>query len=411
MTVKPLTHTEVKNARTREKDYSIFDGFGLLLYVSSTGYKTWRFRYVHPVTNKRQTYSIGGYPQFSLAEARSERESLRKMVARGIDPNEVKKEKALEQRRSKAQTVEAIATEWFEMKKPEIRLNTQKTKKRFISQAIRLFGSEPLGQLKAAEVIERLRSYADRPHLRHGIVYTLNNIMDYAINCGLIDANPLAKIQKAFPALKRTQFPTLAKHELPQFLAYWNALNVYPAAKLVLKFQIATMVRPSEARQATWSEIDIDNRLWVIPAERMKSARPHIVPLSDYALAILAEAKKWRLSGSDFVFASVRKPSVSVGRFVIKSNITASEEYKGRVVPHGFRSLASTVLNEEGFHPDVIEAALAHKSGDAIRNIYNRTTYLEKRRVMMEWWGDFIEAAERGEILETTGDKGLRIVG
>ncbi|MBD8152263.1 tyrosine-type recombinase/integrase [Pantoea agglomerans] len=410
MTVKPLTHTEVKNARPQEKDYSMFDGFGLLLYVSRTGCKTWRFRYVHPITSKRQTYTIGGYPQFSLAEARAEREELRKLVARGIDPSDVKKEKVLEQRRSKAQTVEILAQEWLEMKRPGSRRNTQKSKKQIVSHVNRMFGREPIGKLTAVGVIERLRAYAERPSLRDKIIQILNNIMDYAVNSGVISVNPLAKITKAFPAVRVTHLPTLSRHELPAFMAFWNSAPLVPAVRLALKFQIATMVRPGEARQALWPEIDLEKRLWEIPSDRMKSGRPHAVPLSDYALAVLADARKWRLSGSDLVFPSLRKAGMPVSSSTTQRVIHDSE-FGRRIVPHGFRSLASTILNEEGFHPDVIEAALAHKSGDAIRDIYNRTTYLEKRRVVMDWWGKFLEAVERGEILETTGDKGLRLIG
>ncbi|MGQ3662653.1 tyrosine-type recombinase/integrase [Citrobacter braakii] len=410
MTVKPLTHTEVKNAKPKEKDYSIFDGFGLLMYISKTGCKTWRFRYTHPVTKKRQTYTIGGFPQFSLAEARNKRDELRRLVAHGTDPNEFRKEAEFEHRRVRAQTVEAVAHEWLEMKMPDIRKNTQKSKKQIISHINKILGKCPVGQLTAVGAIESLRPYSDRPHLRHKIIQTLNNIMDYAVNFGIIGANPLTKIRKVFPALKRNHLPAITKYELPNFLSFWNEIEVLPMNRLALKFQIVTIVRPSEAREAIWSEIDIDKRLWSIPGERMKSGRPHAVPLSDYALSILAEAKKWKLSRNESIFPSSRKAGTSVSASTIQ-RIIHDSEFGGRIVPHGFRSLASTILNEEGFHPDVIEAALAHKSGDAIRDIYNRTTYLEKRRVLMEWWGEFIATAERGDILETIGDKGLRLVG
>lgn len=410
MTVKPLTHIEVKNARARDQDYSIFDGFGLLLYVSRTGSKSWRFRYTHPITNKRQTYTIGGYPQFSLAEAREEREKLRRQVSRGIDPGDVKKERIAEKRRQKALTVSVIAEKWLLMRDPDSREGTKKANRQMISNINKLFGHESVNNLTASGVVSRLESYADRAALRERIISCLNYIMEYGVNSGLVNSNPLAKIQRAFPAVRRTPHPSLSKNELPEFMTFWNKIAGLPTMKLALKFQIATIVRPSEAREITWSELDLVNRLWHIPGERMKVGRPHTVPLSNYALGILNEAKHYKISGSDFVFVSTVNPGKAFSRSSITNRITESE-FNRRIVPHGFRSLASTVLNEEGFHPDVIEAALAHKSGDSTRDIYNRTNYLEKRRVLMEWWGDFLAAAERGEILETTGDKGLRLIG
>lgn len=410
MTVKPLTNAEVKNAKAQAKDYSIFDGFGLLLYVSSTGGKTWRFRYIHPVTARRRTYTIGRFPEYTLAEAREERERLRKLVARGIDPSEVKKEQKADKLREHAQTFAFISSKWLEMKESEnLRENTRILNAAIVRNLNELFGKEPIKKIKAASTIEALKSYADRPAMRSKMVMCVSTIMDFAANSGVIDINPLARIYKAFPSVKNTRIPTLGKTEFPAFLDFWNALDVSVPIKLSLKFQIATMVRPMEAAQASWVEIDLEKALWTIPAERMKAKREHIVPLSTMALKILADAKQWKREESNFVFPSLIRSAKPISRTAATLNIIKST-YNKRVSPHGFRALASTVLNEEGFHPDVIEAALAHKSGNNIRDIYNRTTYLEQRKTMMQWWGEFIEAAERGEILETTGDKGLRLV-
>lgn len=231
--------------------------------------------------------------------------------------------------------------------------------------------------------------------------------MNFSVNSGIIDNNPLAKISKAFPSVKNQPLPAIPKEMLIEFLAYWNAAGMIEPVRLALKFQILTMVRPLEAIRAAWEEIDTESGLWVIPAKRMKCAIEHIVPLSTQALELIEKAKVWKRN--DFVFPSLTKPISPINKNATLHRIHGSK-FKGIAVPHGFRALASTVLNDEGFNPDVIEAALAHKSGNNIRDIYNRTTYLEQRKVMMQWWGEFIEAAERGEILETNGDKGLRQV-
>ncbi|WP_208952175.1 integrase arm-type DNA-binding domain-containing protein [Rahnella sp. ChDrAdgB13] len=409
MTIRPLTNAEVKNARAQEKDYTLFDGFGLVLFVAKSGGKSWRLRYVHPVTNKRQTFTIGKYPEFSLAEARAERERLRKLLARGIDPGEVKKEQKVENLKKYSQTVGTVAEDWLTMKNSSgIRLSTRLSNKTLVKNIVEIMGDRQIGSVKAVDVIQSLKPYEDRPNMRMRLISCINCVMDYGVNTGIIEQNNLIKIHKAFPPVKVTPFVALNKHRLPAFLKYWNAVDKSPLMILCLKFQIITMVRPMESVRAEWAEIDFDRALWTIPAERMKGKREHTVPLSGAALRLLTEAARWRRER--FVFASLIRADVPISRGNL-SRIIGSSPFRGEVMPHGFRAMASTILNEEGFHPDVIEAALAHKSGNAIRNIYNRTTYLDKRRVMMEWWGDFVEAAERGEILETSGDKGLRLVG
>lgn len=409
MTVRPLTNAEVKNAKQQDKDFSLFDGFGLVLFVAKSGGKTWRFRYAHPVTNKRQTFTIGKFPEFSLAEARAERERLRKLVARGIDPGEVKKEQKTHELKRRSQTVAAVAEDWLRMKNSSaIRQSTRRSHKGLVKHTVKLIGQTHIGNVKAADVIHALKPLEDRPNTRLRVIACMNSVMDYAVNTGIIEQNTLTNIHKAFPPARPTPFVALSKQRLPEFLRYWNAQDKSPLMILCLKFQIITMVRPMEAVQAAWNEIDLERALWTIPAERMKGKREHVVPLSEAALRLLNEAARWKFG--PYVFGSLIRTQVPISKANLNRIINDSP-FRGEAVPHGFRAMASTILNEEGFHPDVIEAALAHKSGDAIRNIYNRTTYIEKRRVMMEWWGAFVEAAERGEIMETAGDKGLRLIG
>ncbi|EFN4711690.1 TPA: tyrosine-type recombinase/integrase [Escherichia coli] len=408
MIVRPLTSVEVKSAKAQGKDFSLHDGFGLLLYITSRGGKSWRFRYVHPVTKKRQTYTIGRYPEFTLSEAREERSKLRRMVARGIDPNEVKKDARNEQRKMYAQSFQAVADEWLKIKiKEGARSNTLESHNVTLKHLSTIFKHTTVHKINAADTIQAFKPFRERPSTLTKMVITINAIMDYAVNIGVIEHNPLSKIGKAFPAEKNEPRATLQKERLPEFLSAWNELSLWEPSKLALLFQIITMVRPSEAGGALWNEIDFDNSIWQIPANRMKGKRPHVVPLSSQAINVLKEAEKWKRC--DYVFPSWRKENKPISRCATQAGIHKTS-FKGLIVPHGFRALASTVLNDEGFNPDVIEAALAHKSADAIRNVYNRSDYLEKRRVLMQWWGDFIEAAERGEILETSGDKGLRLV-
>ncbi|MEK9221753.1 tyrosine-type recombinase/integrase [Enterobacter mori] len=408
MSVKPLTNTEIKNAKILKAAYSLYDGFGLLLYISSSGLKTWRFRYVHPLTGKRQTYTIGRYPEFSLAEAREERERLRKILSRGIDPNEVKKEEKYELLRSKANTFTLIANEWLSFKEKEgLRESTLRNYYYTVQNLIKTFESQDITKLKAVVVIEKLKVFSDKPVLLRKLICYLNAIIDHAVNSGVIEFNPLSKIRKAFPVVKGKSFQTIEKEKLPQFLVAWENAKISPVVKLAVKFQLLTMVRPSEARGARISEFDLTNKVWRIPAERMKGRREHVVPLSSQALEIIHKAKMYRRG--DFLFPSVIRNKGSISSCAV---FRAFEklDFHEKLVPHGLRALASTVLNEEGFNPDVIEAALAHKSGDIVRDIYNRTTYIEKRVLLMQWWGNYIQAAESGTLIKSHGEHGLRLV-
>ncbi|HGJ5883633.1 tyrosine-type recombinase/integrase [Arsenophonus sp.] len=409
MLIKPLTSAEVKNAKSTGRDYSIHDGFGLLLYVTKTGFKSWRFRYSHPLTKKRQTLTIGSFPEFTLAEAREEREKARRLVARGIDPNEVKRERHNERIKKQNQTVEMIARDWVSKRlKEDIRENTRISIQRSVFYyVIPLIGHISIHELKAHEVINIYKQYADRPTMLKRIISRTKNIMDHAVNTGIIDYNSLAKLNNAFPSIKGGSVASLSIDELPDFLKFWLNTKSHPSVTYSLFFQMLTMTRPNEANNATWHEINFDNKLWIIPKERMKNKKEHVIPLSCQAIDVLNKMKK--IKKGDYIFYGARnfKKPITNGAKLIAINLS---QFKKRATPHGFRAMSSTLLNENGFNPDIIEAALSHKSGNAIRDIYNRTTYLEQRRVMMQWLGDFIDSAKNGVINTSTGKKGLRVV-
>ncbi|WP_075808538.1 tyrosine-type recombinase/integrase [Raoultella ornithinolytica] len=409
MSSKPLTHTEVKNAKPQKKDYSLYDGFGLLLYVSSAGGKSWRFRYSHPLTGKRQTLTIGRYPEFSLAEAREERDKARRLVARGVDPVEVRREEKALKQKEHGETFSVLAAAWLAKKESDgLRERSLIYTRKGIDHLNSIIGGISVHKITASHTLAELEKFSKHPALRLKLCSYANGVMDFAVNAGIIAYNPLLRIAKALPTVKVTPLPAFSPALFPEFLNIWGASICGEPTKQALIFQILTMTRPAESYGARWEEIDTDNALWNIPAERMKAKRPHTVTLSRQAMDILETMKAWRRG--DYVFPSLRRQNEAISRYNVTKIISRSK-FKGLIVPHGFRSLASTVLNEEGFNPDIIEAALAHKSGDAIRNIYNRSTYIEKRRILLQWWGDYVEAAGKGEILETKGDKGLRLVG
>ncbi|EFF8510997.1 tyrosine-type recombinase/integrase [Escherichia coli] len=409
MLIKPLSHVEVKNAKPKDKDYSLHDGFGLLLYVSRKGCKTWRFRYQHPDTKKRQTLTIGRYPDYSIAEAREERDKARKLLSRGVDPNESKRKAKSERIMLRSQTFEKITNNWFELYlKGSRRENTVKTVSRVIKvYIIPDFGGWTIYDIRADNVLSVIRKYDKTPAQQRKIVQVMRLVMDYAVNAGIVQFNPLSRIHKALPPMEEKSFKSLAIERLPAFLNWLESESCHPSITYGLLFMMLTMTRPNEALGAKWSELDVDRKLWTIPAERMKGKREHIIPLSLQAVEVIMRMRK--IKQSEYVFYGAHSVAKAITRDAIVSRVNKSEFAKEMTV-HGFRSMWSTLLNEEGFNPDVIEAALAHKSGNTVRDIYNRTSYIEQRVIMMQWIGDFVDSARRGVIVRTHGKRGLKLV-
>lgn len=212
--------------------------------------------------------------------------------------------------------------------------------------------------------------------------------MIYAVNTGLIDANPASGVGMAFEKPKKQNMPTLRPEELPKLMRSLIMSNLSVPTRCLIEWQLLTLVRPSEASGARWVEVDFDKNLWTIPAERMKAKREHIVPLSPQALEIL-EVMKPISAHREHVFPSRNDPKQPMNSQTANAALKRIG-YGGKLVAHGLRAIASTAMNEAGLNSDVIEAALAHIEKNEVRRAYNRSTYLEKRKELMSWWGNFI---------------------
>ncbi|EHC44011.1 Phage integrase [Salmonella enterica subsp. enterica serovar Alachua str. R6-377] len=236
----------------------------------------------------------------------------------------------------------------------------------------------------------------------------INEVMIYAQNTGLIDAVPSVNIGKAFEKPQKKNMPSIRPDQLPQLMQTMRTASISLSTRCLFMWQLLTITRPAEAAEARWEEVDIEAREWKIPAARMKMNRDHTVPLSDEAIAILEMMKP--LSGNrEFIFPSRIKPNKPMNSQTVNASLKRAG-FGGVLVSHGLRSIASTALNEQGFPPDVIEAALAHVDKNEVRRAYNRSDYLEQRRPMMQWWADFIEAADAGSIL-AGGVRGIKLAG
>lgn len=407
---KPLTNTEVDKAKPKEKEYNLVDGSGLMLRVKPSGSKSWFFNYYQPITKKRKKMSFGTYPAVSLANARQRRLEARELIAQGIDPQEHRNDKARQARYAAALTLTKVFEQWFDIKKTKVAAATSNSINRnFHNHVLPKLGHVALDKINAPETIEVLKPLAAKGSLEttDKIIGHINEVMTFAVNTGIIHHNPLLGIKAAFQTPKVTNMPSLKPEELPELIKTISYASIKLTTRCLLEWQLHTMVRPSEASSAEWSEIDFENKVWKIKAERMKMKKEHVVPLTHQALEILEIIKPHSIN-SKYIFPSDRdhrKPSNSQTANMALKRMG----FAGRLVAHGMRSLASTTLNEQGFNGDVIEAALAHVDSNEIRRAYNRADYLERRRSLMNWWSEHIENANYGKT-DTTNVSFLRLV-
>ncbi|HBM2674939.1 integrase domain-containing protein [Enterobacter hormaechei] len=390
-TTRPLTNTEVLRAKAVEKDLTLHDGDGLFLIVKTSGKKLWRFRYQRPATKQRTMMGLGAFPALSLADARGLRADYLALLANGIDP-QIQAEVAEEEQQIALDSIfSTVAANWFKLKSKSVTPDYAKDIWRSLEKdVLTVIGEIPVQQIKARTVVEALEPIKARGALEtvRRLVQRINEIMIYAVNTGLIDANPASGVGMAFEKPKKQNMPTLRPEELPKLMRSLVMSNLSVPTRCLIEWQLLTLVRPSEASGARWSEIDLDAKLWTIPAERMKAKREHIVPLSAQALDILEVMKPISVHRIH-IFPSRVDPKQPMNSQTANAALKRIG-YGGKLVAHGLRSIASTVLNESGFNSDVIEAALSHIDKDEVRRAYNRSTYLKQRSELMTWWGDYV---------------------
>ncbi|WP_172591675.1 integrase domain-containing protein [Shewanella xiamenensis] len=391
---KQLSDTEIRAAKPKEKEYNLFDGLGLRLRIKPNGSKLWLLNYTRPTDKKRTNLSLGSYPEISLAKARALVLDARTLLAQNIDPKFHKDQAIAAETALKVNTFEKVAADWFEIKRDSITAeHAAKTWSSLELHILPYLGKTPIGQITAPMVIKIFRPLEAKGTLEtvKRLSQRINEIMIFAVNTGLIHANPLSGIKAAFKKPKKQNMAAMPPAELPELMRTIANANIRRTTRFLIEWQLHTMTRPNEAAAARWDEIDINERLWVIPAERMKMNREHIIPLSDECLAILKALK--HISGNrEYLFPADRDPKTHCN--VQTANAALKRMgLQDRTTAHGLRSLASTTLNEQGFDWDVVEAALAHTDRNQVRSAYNRAKYLERRKEMMDWWSKHIVKA------------------
>lgn len=406
----PLTDTQIKKAKPQDKEYNLNDGNGLALRVKPSGSKLWLYNYYRPITRKRANLSLGKYPDLSLAKARAKTLAARELLADGIDPkdnrdNELKAKQAILQH-----TFEMVANEWLKLKASEVKEGTYKTiSNTLINHIYPIIGNLPITSITAPQVITALRPIEAKGNLEviARVCQYLNQIMRYAVNHGTIHSNPLAGIKEVFMANKATNNPHVKPEQLHELLNAIEKANIKKVTRYLILWQLHTMTRPAETALTKWSEIDFDNNVWVVPAERMKTGVNHQIPLTNETLAILEAIKP--ISGtSPYVFPADRDQSSHANKS--SANMALKRMgYQGKQTAHGLRGLARTTLSDQGFNYEASEACLSHKVGNSVSQSYNHSTYFNQRIKIMEWWSGYISDAENG-VNDFTGYRTLKAV-
>ena len=409
-TTKPLTNTEVKQAKPKDKEYNLADGGGLMLRVKPSGSKLWLFNYYRPYTQKRANISFGNFPAVSLAQARKKRDEAKTLLADDIDPKLHKEQEIQKNKEAIENTFGVFAEKWLELKRQQVKEETaNKAFQSLDKHILPSLKNVPIETIKPKLIIGILKPIEAKGSLEtiKRLCRVINEVMRLALAEGVIEVNYLSDITKLFAAPKKTNMATITPDRLPELMQALNNASIMKITRCLVEWQLHTMTRPIESATARWKDIDLENQVWVIPEERMKMKKPHTIPLTPQTLSLLETLKE--ISGHrEYLFPSHRNPKSHVNSQTANMALKRMG-FAGELVSHGLRALASTTLNEQGFDPDVIEAALAHVDKNEIRRAYNRAEYIERRRALMCWWSEHIQQASIGS-LSVTGIKHLKVV-
>ncbi|MDC9591235.1 tyrosine-type recombinase/integrase [Xenorhabdus sp. XENO-10] len=385
----PLTDTKIKNAKPKDKPYNLPDGNGLYLEVRPTGGKFWRYRFwLTPTKDGR--YTIGEYPYIGLADARKERDWAKEQVKKGFNPTEVRKQKKHLVEIEKGNTFKAIALEWIEKKEANWEGGTLEQVKTFLDKnCYPAFGDKPIKEVSAHDILKVLKLMEARGSASSALKIRqwCSAIFCYAVSTLRAEYDPAATLKGAIIRPKTKHSRCLPNEEIKLYFDRLEKARVYSQTKLALGLLPFVFVRQAELRQATWDEIDFDNKIWVIKAERMKMKRSHSVPLTARMVATFRKLEV--LFGDNeqgLIFPGVNTPNKPLG----ESTLNRAIEYMGfgskYITCHDFRATASTTLYEMGFRREVIEKQLAHAEQNRSVAAYNHAEYLNERREMMEAW-------------------------
>lgn len=400
-----LTDIKVRSAKPQEKEYTLVDGDGMFLLIHPNGSKYWRFRF--RFGGKQHLMAFGVYPETSLADARQKREEARKLVAAGIDPREHKRA-VKEEQTKEAITFESVAREWHAANKKWTEEHSRRVLKSLEDNMFPAIGKRSIDSFSARDLLVPIKvvEATGRLEVASRLQQRTNAIMRYAVQSGLIDYNPAQEMAGAVASSNRVHRPALELKRLPELLHRIDSYTGRPLTRLAVELTLLIFIRSSELRFARWSEIDFERAMWTIPAEReaiegvkhsqrgSKMRTPHLVPLSRQALEILKQVHKF--SGErDFVFVGDHNPRKPMSENTVNKALRVmGYDTKVEVCGHGFRTMACSSLIESGlWSRDAVERQMSHMERNSVRAAYiHKAEHLDERKLMLQWWADFLDA-------------------
>ncbi|WP_088190870.1 site-specific integrase, partial [Sphingobium sp. Z007] len=393
-----LTDTAIRNAKPADKPYKVTDSQGLYLLVNPRGSKLWRIKY--RIDGVERKLSLGAYPEITLAEARAARDAARRQLAHAIDPNVAKRQARIEASIRASNSFASVAEELIEKKAREGLAEPTLEKMRWFVKLMGAdFGKRPVADITPQELLHELQK-----HERRGRLETANllrafasRVFRFAVATARAERDPAQLLIGALTTPRVKHFAAIIDPD--EFGALLRAIEDYqgdPAVIYALKLTPHVFQRPGELRQMEWAEVNFDKAVWTIPVTKMKMRQPHSVPLSRQALAILQAMRS--LSGSGrYVFPSIRTRARPISENTINAALRRMGYSKEQMTAHGFRTSASSLLNESGkWNPDAIERALAHMVAGSVRRIYNQSAYWAERVEMAQWWSDYMDELRKG---------------
>jgi integrase len=396
----PLTDAKIRNTKPSDKPIRLTDGGGLYMEVRTTGTKLWRYRY--RIGGKENVFAVGEYfndkreGSITLDVARGERDKARALVKQGIHPSHNRQAARLATNAGNANTFEAVAKEWIAKKKPGWTAYYLRQVERFLKADVYPYiGHLPIRSVTAAHLLEIIRRVEGRGAETVALLVRqwASAIFRYAVATLRADTDPAAALKGAIHRPKVEHHKPLTREQVGDFVNALESDGGYRTTVIALRLMLLTFVRTVELRAAKWTEFDLEGAQWRIPAERMKMREPHLVPLSTQAVELLKELQT-HTGGRAFLFPNYRKPKTcmtptTLNRALERMGLNGKESIGFSA--HGFRATASTILNELGYRPDVIERQLAHAERNKVRASYNQAEYLEERKAMMQQWADLTD--------------------
>lgn len=392
-----LTDVAIRQAKPGSKRVRMFDGDGLYLELSPAGGKWWRFKYRYAGRERR--LSLGIYPEVSLRDARERCVAARKLVANGVDPAEARHAEKLSRAEAGANSFEVVAREWHGKNKAAwTPSHADKILRRLERDVFPWIGTRHVGSITPPELLTVLRRIESRGAIEtaHRAQQNTGQVLRYAVATGRAESDPSRDLRSALTPWKPQHYASITEpRKVGQLLRDIDGYKGGLVVRIALRLSPLVFVRPGELRRAEWSEFDLDAAEWRIPPEKMKARVVHIVPLATQAVAMLRELQPLTGHGR-WVFPGIRANAEPMSENTVNAALRRLGYDRETITAHGFRSMASTILHEQGWPSDVIERQLSHSERDEVKAAYNYAQHLPKRRELMQAWADFLDGLREG---------------